>query len=138
MRGDKSARVFYFMSGEHHGEQSAGSWRPNADIYETEDLVVVALEVAGVKAEDVDITAWRDRLTVKGVRRPEMCSPPVRFHQIEIVCGEFEKEIVLASELRGAPVEAHLANGILSIRIQKHANVDSIVPKHVSIEAEQK
>ena len=138
MRGDKPARVFYFLSGQHNGQPSVGSWRPNADIYETEEFVVVALEVAGVKPEDIEISAWRDRLVVRGMRHAGMSNAPLRFHQIEIVCGEFEKEIVLAPELKGAPVEANLAHGILSIRIQKHANVDSIVPKHIRIEAEQK
>ncbi len=136
MRRQKPSPVFYLLSGDYSPRPVSGSWRPNADIYETADHVVVALEVAGVRPEDLEITALRDRLTVRGVRRPEPGERAERFHQIEIVCGEFEKEIILSEQLRGAPVEAVLAHGILSIRIDKNAAVDAAAPKQIKIEAE--
>lgn len=136
MRRSKPANVFYFFTADSPGKMVAGSWRPNADIYETETHVVVALEVPGVRPQDLEITEYRDKLTVKGIRHPEMKDGPKRFHQIEIVCGEFQKDVVLAEQLQGAPVEATLSLGILYLRIQKNVGTGSQGKRHIKIEAE--
>ena len=87
------------------------------DIYETEDVVVVALEIPGVKPEGLEVVQYDDRIVVRGVRHPNLSGRPKRFHQIEIPCGRFEKEILLPASLRGSHIEAKLALGMLNVRI---------------------
>ena len=135
MKRPKPASVFYYVSSDYPRKTSGGSWRPNADIYETDEHVVVALEVPGVEPADLEITELGDKLVVRGVRRPSMPDNPKRFHQIEIVCGEFEKEIVLSKELKGAPVEASLALGVLYVKIAKTARPERAVVRRIEIEA---
>jgi HSP20 family protein len=136
MRGSKPTNIFYFFSTDAPGKAGPGSWRPNADIYETDTHVVIALEVPGVRSDNLEITEYRDKLIVKGVRHPEMKDGPKRFHQIEIVCGEFQKEIVLSEQLKGAPVEATLSLGILYLKIQKNVSAEQRGIKQIRIEAE--
>lgn len=135
MRRNKPTNIFYFFSTDSPGKVVPGSWRPNADIYETESHVVIAIEVPGVRPQDLEISEYRDKLIVKGVRHPEMKDGPKRFHQIEIVCGDFQREIVLSEQLKGAPVEATLTLGILYLRIQKNAGIEES-RKQIKIEAE--
>lgn len=110
-------------------------WRPNMDVYETDQAIFVSLEIPGVRPEDIEITQYADRLQVRGVRRPGSGETPKRFQQIEIVCGQFEKEIILPLSLRGAPVQADLALGILSLRISKETPGGVGVQKRIEIEA---
>ena len=105
------------------------------DICETTEHVVVSLEVPGVRPEDIAVIEHGDRLIVRGVRRPQTDPGTNHYHQIEMVCGEFEKEIVLSGPLRGAPVEATLYLGILSLRIGKGTGARRAVERTISIEA---
>ncbi len=44
-------------------------WRPPTDVWESEDEVVVLVEIAGVKQNEVSITLKDNILTVKGDRK---------------------------------------------------------------------
>ena len=43
-------------------------WKPAMDIYETEDAVMVVVEVAGMKKNEINVTMDRDILIVSGNR----------------------------------------------------------------------
>ena len=136
MKRINPSKLFYFLSTDYPGRAAGGAWRPNVDICETDNQVVVALEVPGVAPEDIEIIQHRDRLVVRGVRRPVVGGKARRFQQIEILCGEFEKEIILADELKGAPVEATLAMGILYLTIDKTAGAKEPARRQIKIEAQ--
>lgn len=136
MKKGQSANVVYFLSSDYSGKKAGKPWRPNTDIFETDSHVVVAMEVAGVRPEDLEILEQHDRLTIRGVRRPAMSDTPRRFQQIEIVCGEFEKDVILSRQLHGAPVEATLCLGVLYVRIEKTGGAGSRVARRIEIEAE--
>lgn len=68
-------------------------WRPNTDVYETSKGIIVKMEIAGVKQNDIDITYENGKLIVRG-RRPDYSVPDrVQCKQIEINYGEFERVI---------------------------------------------
>jgi len=135
MRKRENTNFLYFLSAEYSGKEPRGSWRPNVDIYETDMDVVVALEVPGVLPEDLDISECEHGLVIRGVRRAEPAMEPRRYHQIEMMTGEFEKEVILAGPLRGAPVEATLARGVLSVKIDKKAAGRTVAARRITIEA---
>ena len=130
----RSARSLYYVFSTGPVRVERGAWRPNTDICETETHVIVCIEIAGVLPEDINIMQYADRIVVRGVRRPEAEPGPKRYHQIEIACGEFEKEIVLSGPLRGAGVEAALSLGVLSLRISKKAALEAAVERSIPIE----
>jgi HSP20 family protein len=115
----RAGRVIHIFSADAQAVRGRNAWRPNMDIYETDEAVVAALEVPGVKLEDIEIVQQGDRITVRGARRPSVSGDSPRFHQIEIVCGTFERELVLPDTLSGADARASLALGILSLTIPK-------------------
>jgi HSP20 family protein len=129
------ARNLYYLLSAPSGEIQRGAWRPNTDICETDEHVIVCLEVPGVRPEDISVTEYGNRIVVRGVRRPDPSGQRKRYHQIEIVCGEFEKEIVLGGPLKGAPVEAGLSLGVLSLRISKTAAGKNVEARSIPIEA---
>ncbi len=111
--------MFFFLSADYSPKGGSGQWQPSMDVFETDTAVTVALEIPGVEPADLQITQFEDRVLVCGVRRHSPSRERRLFHQIEIVCGGFEKEIRLPPSLRGSSVEARLELGILSLEILK-------------------
>jgi len=136
MKRGVSKGLYYFLSGDVT-KTAPGAWRPSTDIYETADHVVVKIEVPGVRPEDITVVQYNDRLIVRGVRRPQAAPDIKGYHQIEIVCGEFRKEIVLSDLLRGAEVEAALALGLLSIKISKQAPRREAAERRIPVETDR-
>ena len=112
---------------------AANGWSPNTDIFESEDNVVIRLEVAGVKKEDLSLKSRGDALIVSGIRCDTSHTGRVYFHQMEINYGPFEKVIVLPPSLLRGEIEAQFEDGILEITIQKH---DDSVEVPIMTEAE--
>lgn len=72
-------------------------WRPNTDIYETSKGIIIKMEIAGVKQDDIDITYEMGKIIIRG-RRPDYSVPDrVQCRQIEINYGEFERIISIES-----------------------------------------
>ncbi len=136
MNSGKGAKFVYVYSGDRAGGGPRYHWRPNMDVYETDDAVFVALEIPGVRIEDLEVMQYENRIVVRGLRRVDPDARVQRFHQMEIVCGSFEKELALPRTFAGAPVEATLARGILSLKIHKTEPAAGRTERKIVIEAE--
>lgn len=95
-------------------------WSPNTDIFETEQALVIRLELAGVDRDHMEITLRENTLTVRGYRHSGSHAQRVYFHQAEISYGPFEKVIVLPERLVAGAIAAHLRQGFLEITIDKN------------------
>lgn len=112
-----------------------GNWEPNTDIFETEQQVIIRLELASVSRDDITIIVKNGKLHITGVRQRLPIDDPVYFHQMEIHCGEFGKVITLPESLEHNEIVAALEDGILDIRISKQSNAVEIP---IAIESEDK
>lgn len=78
-------------------------WQPAVDIYETEGEIVVKMELAGARADDIQVSLSSDDriLTISGVRSEGNLGKDgrVRCHQLEIYFGPFERSISLPSTI---------------------------------------
>jgi HSP20 family protein len=94
-------------------------WRPPADVYETENDVVVRVEAPGLQADDIAVELHADTLVVRAVRRePEHDTKSV-YHQLEIHYGYFERVVPLPRCIRHEEADAHYREGFLIVRIPK-------------------
>ena len=107
-----------------------GGYDIPADIFATEDKVVVRLELAGVKADDLDVSFHDDALIVTGLRRFGWDSDEVRFLRRGIFYGEFTRHITLPKGLKRDAVEAHYEDGILELAIPV---AEEVKPRRISI-----
>ncbi len=93
------------------------SWRPPTDVYETEDAMVVRVEIAGMKEEDFTISLEDRLLLVRGIR-PD--TPERRaYHQMEIPFGDFSTEVELPYPVAAGEIEAIYRDGFLRIVLPK-------------------
>ncbi len=94
-------------------------WRPPTDVWESEDNVVVLVEIAGVKQSEVSVTLKDNILTVKGERRALAHREGCCFRNMEISTGRFERNIYLPETADPERVKAAYRDGFLEITISK-------------------
>ena len=63
-------------------------WMPPTDVYETEDHLVVKVELAGMREEDFEVSVEDQVLLIRG-HRPDL-NERRAYHQMEIRFGKFE------------------------------------------------
>ncbi len=94
------------------------AWHPPTDVYETDDAVVVKIEIAGMRPEDFEI-AYTDRvLTVRGERR-DTDANKTGCHLLEVTYGEFEIQIALPGTYVESQIEARYEDGFLYVTLPK-------------------
>jgi len=98
-------------------------WQPPVDVVETEDVVMIRAELAGIDPADVRIGYHPGRrvLTLRGVRHENREATCVRAaHQLEINYGEFACEVRLPEiDLDLSHLQARYRDGILTIAVPK-------------------
>lgn len=92
-------------------------WRPPTDVYETDDCIVVKVEIAGMEGEDFSISLDSNRLVIGGTRRDP--SAKLGYQQMEILYGQFETDVYLARAIDEDRIEATYQNGFLSVFLPK-------------------
>lgn len=92
-------------------------WRPPTDMYETDDAIILRLEVAGMKEEDFSITLHERHLYICGSRSD--AAERRAFHQMEIPFGQFALEVDLPAPVNPDRVEAFYRDGFLMINLTK-------------------
>ena len=107
------------------------SWTPRIDAFDRGTELVIRLEVAGIDAEDIDITVEDHTLTISGSREDMSLSEGDRFHRREIFTGEFKRTLNLPDALDADEIKAKAENGILEITIPRRAEV---LPRKVKVD----
>lgn len=105
---------------QHSLTQRTVQWRPASDIHETPAAILVKMELAGVREEDIEITLYEDALVVTGKRDDDVVhDADVWYHEAQIRYGPFRAEILLPSPVQREHVEARYENGFLRVILPK-------------------
>jgi HSP20 family protein len=96
-----------------------GVWHPPTDVFETADHVVVKMEVAGVRKEDLDVSFDEHCLRIRGRREERFTGRKVAVSQMEIEYGVFERNISIPHSVDADRIEASYGDGFLVVRILK-------------------
>jgi HSP20 family protein len=100
-------------------------WRPPTDVYETEDHIVILVEIAGVQSTDFAVSFANHRLTITGIRHDP--GPHHRaYHQLEVRFGEFRVDVDIAAPVTDSAITAEYREGLLRVTLPK-ARVQSIL-----------
>jgi HSP20 family protein len=93
------------------------TWNPPTDVYETDDSIVVIIEIAGLADGDYEIVLNGRSLVVTGERRDEALKRA--YQQMEIRHGKFRSQVHLPWALQGTGQTAVYADGFLKIVLPK-------------------
>jgi HSP20 family protein len=104
------------------GPGGRNEWIPAVDIRETNQELTFAVELPGIKPEDVEVTAVDGILTIHGERNEEQREGEEgRYHLIERNYGSFMRRFHLPQGVDDEKIEADVAQGMLQVRIPKTA-----------------
>jgi HSP20 family protein len=109
----------FFKDVKPLGYRPDQSFGPPMDIYETQDHLVVVLEIAGVRVEDIQVVLERDILSISGKRLEGFSVPKTHLHQMEIDYGFFERSLKIPFPLGEEEIKATYRDGFLFVTIPK-------------------
>jgi HSP20 family protein len=100
----------------HDGPVKA-HWEPNTDVYVTDHGLVIKVELAGMRSENLEITVDGHRLRIQG-ERPDGCrAPKCSFLLMSINYGPFESILELPPGYDLSQARASYLNGFLRIDV---------------------
>lgn len=94
-------------------------WRPQMDIYEAPGEMILVVEIAGAKREDLQVEIGRKTVKISGRRSIGPLSEDARYRLVEIPYGYFERSLVLPAPVDASRVDATYVDGLLQIRMPK-------------------
>lgn len=109
-------------SGQQRLNAHVTEWRPASDIHETASAILVKMELAGMREEDIEVTLYEDALVVSGRREDDADhESEMAYHEAQIRYGPFRAEMLLPCSVKRDEVEARYENGFLRITLPKLA-----------------
>jgi HSP20 family protein len=96
-------------------------WKPNTNIVETLNSLIIEMELPGVAKNDVAITLLNNQeVIVKGMKKqPRLEHDSVTYYLFEREFGTFYKKIVIDFPLDASKIKSLMENGVLTIEISK-------------------
>lgn len=99
--------------------RSGSRWAPPMDLYETAEEIIILVEMAGMKSEEIQVIIDRGVIRIAGVRTAPIPDPCRRVHQMEIDFGPFERRVRIRVPIDQERIQATYKDGFLMIRIPK-------------------
>lgn len=112
-------RMSDLMEDVENKEVEWGVIKPLADVHETEEEIVVTMDMPGVDKKDIDITVLDDELHVVAERKSEAEVAEKNYHRRERTYKKFERRILLPASVKMDEAKARLAEGVLEIILPK-------------------
>jgi HSP20 family protein len=104
---------------ENTGFLSNGAFLPEANVVETDEAVEVAVELPGMKPEDVKVEMKGEKLWITGEKKEEKEEKGKTFHRLERRTGSFRRVFTLPAEVKSEKVEAKFTDGVLHVSLPK-------------------
>jgi HSP20 family protein len=96
---------------------SEASWTPNTDVYLAESGLVITVELAGMRREDLELTVEGSQLRISGHRHDCGRAGQRKFVLMEINYGPFESLIELPPGYDLSNAKASYQNGFLRVDV---------------------
>ena len=127
-------RQFERAAGESaEGVDSASvSWIPHVDVREEAERFAVTADLPGVEGKDIEVTADKDVLTIRGERRSESKTSADGFERVERATGTFLRRFTLPESADAEAIKARHVNGVLEVSIPKRPQEQ---PRRISVQA---
>ena len=113
------------------GDATAGVF-PLVNVTEDKDTYHIRAELPGLKANDLDISVTGDTLSISGERKLPVEDEKARYHRREREAGKFSRIISLPTQVDTGKVEAHCADGVLTVVLPK---AKAAKPKQITVKA---
>ena len=111
--------------------EAPASWAPAVDVHEESERFTVQADLPGVQPADIQVTADKGVLTIRGARRIEKRDGQKGYERLERIEGDFLRRFTLPENARAEEITARHTNGVLEVVIPKQPVVE---PRRVNVE----
>jgi len=98
--------------------RSRRSFVPRADIYETDQEIIVLADIPGANEKTVDITLEKNVLSIAAFIEPSVPSG-FEIAYAEYEEGDYQRSFRLSDEIDRDKIEAVVSDGVLRLRLHK-------------------
>jgi HSP20 family protein len=102
------------------------------DVKATADEFVISAAIPGLKPEEVKVEVLENVVTLSGEVASEKSEEGDRWLLQERAYGKFSRSLKLPVDVDGAKAEAHVENGVLTLRLPK---AEAAKPKAITVKA---
>jgi HSP20 family protein len=92
---------------------------PRVDAYETDDKVVLELEIPGVQKDELKITVEDGVLKISGEKKTERDEKGRNYRIVERSFGKFERAFIIPDYVDVQKISAKYNNGVLTLEMPK-------------------
>jgi HSP20 family protein len=112
-------RIEDLMKGSEVPSIDRNIMTPLADVRETEEAIMIIMDLPGIEKQDVDITILDGEIRVIAERKTGSEIADKEYHKRERIHTEFHRTIKLPIAVKAEEAQARLNNGILEVTIPK-------------------
>jgi HSP20 family protein len=113
------------------GDADGSWWIPQVDVYEEPERFAVLVDVPGVEPKDIEITAEKGVLTVRGERHAR-AQDESSAYRLERRNGKFLRRFTLPESANLDSITAKHTHGVLEVTIPKQAKLQ---PRRIEVAA---
>jgi HSP20 family protein len=106
-------------------------FRPNVDILEKADELLLLADMPGVKSDSIDIHFEDGQLKIHGRVAPRY-SDKANFLSAEYDVGDYYREFRVSEQIDASGIRAELKEGVLTLHLPKAA---SAMPRKIKVQA---
>ena len=114
---------------DRSGHADLATWAPPVDIYETENELVVKVDLPDLQNEDIDVRVESNMLTIRGERKFDDVNED-NYLRVERVYGSFMRSFSLPNTVSSENIRAEYHHGVLSLHMAK---LEESKPKQIKI-----
>jgi len=116
MRDKVRHKTIFFLARAHNFGETG--WAPHIDVYRRARSWLIKCDLAGVRIEDVAISAVNSSLLITGTRRDPVAEEGWQHYSMEIPYSRFERSVTLPHDVEQARILAEFREGMLLIRVR--------------------
>ena len=98
---------------------SERAWKPQMDIYETAQEIIIRAEIAGVDKDNLEVEISSRAVKIYGTRTEPTGDQNATYRLAEIQYGKFERILYLPAPIDTDIVSTSYTNGLLQIHLAK-------------------
>jgi HSP20 family protein len=126
---DFMQRFFYHWPVTTRDEEAV--WTPRVDVHETDNEVLLDVELPGIEKNDVKVEVKDGVLTISGERKLERKGKEDGYRSVERRYGRYERSFGLGETVNAEKITASYKNGVMTITLPK---VEKAKPREITVE----
>jgi HSP20 family protein len=112
-------RLFDNFLGTEFKSTTNGNWLPEIDMSETDDEIIVKMDIPGMEQKDIKVAMSGDYLNVTGERKEEKEEKKKHYYSLERKLGMFERNIPIPTAVDPVKIKAEYNKGVLEVHLPR-------------------